>query len=214
MKFTMRYMQLWNDSEKKSVSDMFKAIATTSVGLDKMSSVKKFLDDLAKKQVYIGVPEGSDNERNGDGIGNAELLYIHTHGIRSIEMRNEMNPKVESGEMPYSKAYQMFIHEHGSPLWQSPPRPVLEPAIEHSKEVIAKQLQKVVTTALDGQNPTPELQKAGMLGQNIAQDWFTNPANNWPANAPATIKEKGSDKPLIDTGELRKSITYVIREGD
>ena len=32
-----------------------------------------------------------------------------------------------------------------------------------------------------------------------------------PPNAPATIKAKGSSKPLIDTGEMRQSVTYQIR---
>jgi hypothetical protein len=199
---------------------MFNAIAKVTTGIDKTDDVKRFLDELAKKQVYVGIPEGSDNDRsaaagneqNSSNITNAELLYIHTHGIRQQEMRDEMDPKVEGGT-PYSKAFQMFLHTYGSPLWQSPPRPVIEPAIENSKEVIAKQLQKVVTTALDGKDPTAEMQKAGMLGQNIVRDWFTNPNNGWAPNAPATIKEKGSDKPLIDTGELRKAITYVISDG-
>jgi hypothetical protein len=188
---------------------MFKAIANVSTGLDKTNLVKKLLDDLANKQVYVGIPEGSD-ERGG--INNAQLLYAQSHGIRKKEMRDEMNPSVHSGEIPYSKAYSLYVHTHGSPLWQAPPRPVLEPAIEHSKDVIAKQLRKVLDAAMSGKDPNDELHKAGQLGQNIAMDWFTNPANNWPANALSTIEAKGSDRPLIDTGELRKSITYVIRE--
>ncbi|MBY6921870.1 hypothetical protein HYH30_19035, partial [Clostridium botulinum] len=44
--------------------------------------------------------------------------------------------------------------------------------------------------------------------------WFTNPSNNWAENSAETIKRKDSDKPLIDTGELRKSITYVIKGGE
>lgn len=31
-------------------------------------------------------------------------------------------------------------------------------------------------------------------------------------NSPETIKRKGSDKPLIDTGRMRQSINYVIQE--
>ena len=198
---------------------MFNAFAKVTTGVDNTNLVKKLLDDLAKKQVYIGVPEGSDNDRSSVGneentsnITNAELLYIHTHGVRHHEMRAEMNPSVESGLMPYSKAFELYLHSHGSPLWQSPPRPVLEPAIEHNKDAIAKQLKKVMANALAGQDPTAELQKAGLMGQNFARDWFTNPANGWAPNAPATIERKGSDKPLIDTGELRKAITYVVRE--
>jgi hypothetical protein len=210
---------------------MFNAFAKVTTGVDKTNDFKKLIDELAKKQVYVGVPEGG-NDRPADSgneeadITNAELLYVHTHGIRKKKMRDEMNPKVESGEMTYSAAYELYIQSHGSPLWQAPPRPVIEPAIEHNKEAIAKQLQKVATTALDGQDPTDELEKAGMLGQNIARDWFTNPENNWAPNSPITIngskpdkngnqfiKGKGSEQPLINTGELRKSITYVISDG-
>lgn len=195
---------------------MFKAFAQVTKGKDLTPEVKKLLDDLARTQVLVGVPEGSDSQRpagTGD-ITNAELLYVHTHGVRQKEMRDEMNPKVESGQMTYSKAYQLWLQTHGSPLWQSPPRPVIEPAIEHNKEPIAKQLRKVAETALDGQDPEAELQKAGMLGQNAARDWFTNPANNWAPNSPLTEARKGSDRPLIDTGELRKSITYVVEKGN
>lgn len=193
---------------------MFNGFAKVTTGIDKMADVKKFLEDLARKDVLVGVPEGSDNNRQSDtGITNAELLYVHTHGIRQKEMRDEMNPKVESGEMPYSKAYKMWLHTHGSPLWQSPPRPVIEPAIQNKKDVIAKQLQKVATTALDGQDPSVELEKAGMLGQNIARDWFTNPANGWAPNSPITARRKGSERPLIDSGEMRQAITYVVRDG-
>lgn len=230
---------------------MFQAFAKVTTGVDKTNDIKKLLDDLAKKQVYVGIPEGSNTEHSNEGdskgsggITNAELLYIHTHGIRKREMIDEMNGMmgITSGGMPYTKdynnfldnmsngvpystAYKMYIQSHGSPLWRSPPRPVIEPAIEYNKEVIAKQLKKAVQTALDGENPIEELNKAGMLGQNVARDWFTNPANNWPPNSPITvngskpdkngkqfIKGKGSSQPLIDTGELRRSITYVVSD--
>jgi hypothetical protein len=196
---------------------MFNAFANVTASKDLTPEIKRMLDDLAKTQVLVGVPEGSDSDRTnepGSDITNAQLLYVHTHGIRQQEMRDEMNPKVESGEMTYSRAYQMYLHSHGSPLWQSPPRPVLEPAIEKNKEVIGKQLQKVATTVLDGQDPDEELKKTGMLGQNLARDWFTDPANGWAANAESTVEAKGSDRPLIDKGELRKAITYVVDKGN
>lgn len=192
---------------------MFSALSKVTTGVDKTNEIKKLLDGLARKQVFVGIPEGGERvEEPGQAITNAQLLYVHTHGVRQKAMRDEMNPKVESGEMTYSKAYELWLQTHGSPLWHSPPRPVLEPAIEHNKEAIAKQLRRVSEVALEGGDPTPELHKAGMMGQNFARDWFTNPANGWPPNSPATVKRKGSDKPLIDTGELRKAITYVVKE--
>ncbi|WNF07263.1 hypothetical protein [Brevibacillus borstelensis] len=192
---------------------MFNAFAQVTTGIDKTNDIKKMLDSLARKQVYVGIPEGSERpDEKGQPITNAQLLYIHTQGVRKKVMRDEMNPKVESGEMSYSKAYQMWLQTQGSPLWQSPPRPVLEPAIEHNKEALAGQLKKVMEAALNGQNPEPELHKAGLMGQNFARDWFTNPANGWAPNSPKTVERKGSDRPMINTSELRKSITYVISE--
>ena len=76
-----------------------------------------------------------------------------------------------------------------------------------------------MTAEMDGNEAESikQLEKAGLEGQSASQDWFTNPKNGWPPNSPAVQEaklKKGADepKPLIDTGELRKSLTYVIRE--
>ena len=57
------------------------------------------------------------------------------------------------------------------------------------------------------------MRMAGMVAQNAVRAWFVDPRNNWAPNAPSTIRRKGSAQPLIDTGELRKAITYVVDEG-
>ena len=113
-----------------------------------------------------------------------------------------------------NNAKLLYIHTHGSAVRNIPPRPVIEPAIEDDSTIIGDLMGQAAKAALDGneQGAMDALKKAGMRGQNTARDWFTNPKNNWAANQPETIKRKGSEKPLIDTGELRKSITYVIRE--
>ena len=35
--------------------------------------------------------------------------------------------------------------------------------------------------------------------------------NNWAENAQSTIKAKGSSAPLIDSGQMRQSLTYEVR---
>lgn len=213
---------------------MFKAFSTVTSGVDNTNKIKQLIDEIAKKNVYVGIPEDSNTTNSNDGHGgikNAELLYIQSHGIRSKQMIDEMNvtmgidnnglpfttdyndflDNMSSGK-PYSTAYYMYIHAHGSALWRSPPRPVLEPSIDYNKNAISKQLGSVAKAALNGQDPEMELQKAGMMAQNFARDWFTNPANMWPPNAESTVKMKGSDRPLIDTGELRRAITYVVKD--
>ncbi|EPS56767.1 TPA: hypothetical protein ACXDAY_003468 [Clostridium botulinum] len=190
---------------------MLNGFTNVSITNDLTKGIKKSLEDLAKKTICVGIPDST--EHPDSKITNAELLYVHSHGVRDTTMRRKMQHDLDSG-IPYSKAHEMYVHENGSPLWNSPPRPVLEPAMDNSKEAIAEQMAKVAEAALDNNNLSVELEKVGMLGQNIARDWFTNPENKWHKNSDNTIKRKGSDKPLIDTGELRKSITYTIKEGD
>lgn len=197
---------------------MFGGFANVSITNDLTEQIRQSLEELGNKQVFVGVPE-EENERilNGkDGnINNAELLYIHSNGIRKQAMIIEMNKDTNKG-MKYSKAFSLYVHTNGSPLWQSPPRPVLEPAIEDDKEEIAGYLKNAAQYALDGdiESANEELERVGLEGQNAARSWFTNPKNGWAPNSPITIKRKGSDSPLIDKGEMRKAITYIIKEGD
>ena len=172
------------------------------------------LTKLARKRVLVGVPaERSTRPEVGEKINNAELLYILSHGVRKKSMRDEMQKNIDSG-MKYSAAHSLYIQSHGSPLWQIPPRPVLEPAIEESKTPIAKQLKLSMKSAIDGntQETDNRLHMAGMVAENAVKAWFENPANKWPPNSPKTIAKKGSDSPMIDTGEMRKAITHIIRE--
>jgi len=178
---------------------------------DKMDVIRKAVAEIQKLEVYVGIPEASSARKDSSELSNAELVYAHTHGIRRRSMINEMQGDIENGHT-YSKAYQMYIQTNGSPLWKSPPRPIIEPAIENSKDKIAEQLAIAGGMALDGnlQGAKAQLEKVGMLGQNVVRAWFVDPKNGWPENSPITIAAKGSDKPLIDTGELRKAITYVV----
>ena len=175
---------------------MFSGYAKVHVLNDDTQRMFESLKSLTDVDVLVGVPDDSDsqrtssdkgaNERGGaDGVSNAELVYIHTHG---------------------------------SPLKGIPSRPIIEPAIadpENQHEIVGE-LRQAAEEALDGNSTLAEQHfvRAGLSGQNAARDWFTNPKNNWPPNSPLTIALKGSDRPLIDTAQMRKSITYLIRKKD
>lgn len=190
---------------------MFNGFCNVAITKDLTDNILKSLNGLAKKTVCIGVPDST--EHPDSKITNAQLMYVHTNGARETSMIKAMQHDINN-DMPYSQAHELYVHENGSPLWNIPPRPILEPAIENNKEQMAELMKYVANVALDGGNIQPELEKVGMQGQNIAREWFTNPNNKWAANSEATIKRKGSDKPLIDTGEMRKSIAYTIKDGE
>lgn len=115
---------------------------------------------------------------------------------------------------PVTNAGLMYIHTNGSEVMHIPPRPVIEPAIENANEIISKELSLSIESRLDGNKELSKqhLAKAGILGANASKRWFTDPRNNWAPNAPSTIAAKGSDRPLIDTGELRRAITSVTTD--
>jgi hypothetical protein len=174
--------------------------------------LKKIMADIGNLEVHVGIPE-EEASRGDEGINNAELAYSHTHGIRAGEMRKDMQPDMDAGKA-YSKAYEMYVQSHGSPLWHSPPRPIIEPAIEKHKDAIADKLKPALRATLSGdaQGARDGLERVGMFAANKVKAFFTDPENGWPENSPSTVKAKGSDRPLVDTGALRQAVTYVVKE--
>ena len=145
------------------------------------AAVQQGIAKVLRQEVLVGIPAAT-TPRRGDPLNNASLLFIHTNG---------------------------------SPLRNIPARPVIEPAIaaDGNRQVISQELKSVAKACLDGDKTQTQvsLKRAGMAGANASISWFTDPRNNWAPNTPETIRRKGSDKPLIDTSALRKSITYVVR---
>ena len=143
------------------------------------------LKSMNENAVYVGIADDTtEREADDTGITNAELLFIHTNG---------------------------------SPVNNIPPRPVIEPAIYDDRERLSDMMKKAAQLFFEGKEDEAlkQLARTGMRAQNVCRKWFVSEKNGWPPNSPAVIaakKKKGSTdpKPLIDTGELRKSITYFV----
>jgi hypothetical protein len=115
---------------------------------------------------------------------------------------------------PINNASLLFILSKGSPLKKIPATPILEPAIAKGKALITPHLGAAAKAVLD-HNPLKaerELKLAGTVAVNAAKRYFTDPANGWPPNAPSTIKRKGVDRRNIDSGSLRRALTWVLRQ--
>ena len=125
-------------------------------------------------------------------------------------------PQEEAGreQNDITNAELLYIHTNGSPANNIPPRPVVEPAIQDSKEEIGTLLKEAILKALEGDTggAMAGMERAGTQGENAVKGWFTNPKNGWAENAESTKKKKGSSKPLSDTGQLRKSITHAVKK--
>jgi hypothetical protein len=168
---------------------------------------------LQKSAVYVGIPEKTAARKKGAKINNAQLAFLLTNGVRDSSMRRIVMAKQQKHRIGFDAATKMYLRSHGSPLWQAPPRPMIEPAIEakDNNKAITDELQKAAEAALDGRIEDCEkgFNRAGLTGQNVVRAWFTDSRNGWPPNAPSTIARKGSSRPNIDTDQLRKAMTYV-----
>ena len=103
------------------------------------------------------------------------------------------------------------IQEFGSENKKIPARSFLKMPIMEKQREIGKFSEKALKNALKTQNINIAFGQIGLFCVGIIQNAFdTKGFGKWKPNAPFTIKKKKSSSPLIDTGELRKSVTYDV----
>lgn len=168
-------------------------------------ALKKRFNSVGNLAAYVGVPASSTNER--------EKQLLEMAGKRKGKKRKYLE---KAAKYDVTNAELLFIHTNGSPKMHIPARPVLQPAVEASdnQEKIVRELGSMVKSQLQGDKEGAKkgAGRAALAGQTAARKWFTDSRNAWAPDKPATIRRKGSDKPLIDTGALRASIQGVVRE--
>lgn len=158
-----------------------------TVTKDATASLERAVRDLVKNQVLVGVPaEGADR-------------------------------KPEPGEKsPPSNAQVGYWMEYGAPEANIPARPHLLPGIERAQAGITRALGDAGLAAVFGDRGAVDqgLNKAGLVAQNAVRREVTDGA--FAPLSKRTIqrrqaKGRTGTKPLIDTGQYRRSLTYVIR---
>ena len=187
-------------------------VQVTEVDKGDLKRILEALKKLSEDELLVGVSADTAGSGRGEDINNAELAYIHTNGVRAAGMKAETDKAVEEGT-PYPLALQAYIKEHGSPAYRVPPRPFLEPGIEKHLNLVESGMKAALQDVLDGGDGRAQRERLGATMAAKVQAYFQED-NGWPPNAPSTIKKKGSAQPLVDTGALRQSITYIIRPKD
>ena len=156
-----------------------------TVRADKAQSILDALKTLADKDVLVGIPESKDERDDGD-IGNAAIGYIN---------------------------------ENGSPALNIPARPHLKPGVRSVEQDYLPHLRAAAKKALEGnaEGAVTSLDRAGTVAANGVKRYIT--ITGFTPLADATIanrlrRGRTGNKPLIDTGEYRRSITHVVRDKD
>lgn len=131
--------------------------------------------------------------------------------LRKIARQFRGRPNVKVG-LPNGKADASIIesaiyNEFGTDT--IPERPAHRLAIDTNKAEFRRIMRADAKLMVIGRmQMATHLNRLGAEGQGAIQDMITSLST--PENAQSTIDRKGSSNPLIDTGETRQSVTWVI----
>lgn len=157
---------------------------------DNVARVMKSMRAMAERQVLVGIPSETADRKPDQGEAAA----------------------------PINNATIGYIMEFGSPAKNIPARPHLIPGSKKAMPEVIKTYRIGAKLLIDGD--ASGLEKAhmavGLKVQSAVKQWITDSGHFAPL-APATLagrraRGRKGEKPLIDTGQYRNSITFVIRQ--
>lgn len=99
-------------------------------------------------------------------------------------------------------------NEFGTADGRIPERSTLRAEVDENRSTYAAELTAAVDAALGGADIDAELSAVGERAVGRVQTRMTRLSN--PPNAPSTIAKKGTDNPLIYTGDLRRRLSYEL----
>lgn len=128
--------------------------------------------------------------------------------------------KPEPGEpKDVNNAMLGYVHELGSPAKNIPARPFLIPGVRNAQEKIADLFERDIKRQLGpggGRDMDQTLHAVGLVAQSAVRAKITD--GPFVPLKPQTLskrraKGRTGTSPLIDTGQLKNSINYVVKDG-
>ena len=202
---------------------------TVTQSFDNVAAIRRAVQALTGQDVFIGIPEDkAAREAAGDtGISNAYLAYIHEHGVpeKNIPARPALIPGIEdiqseAAEILKQTAKKALEGNEGAVgtglnkigiLGQNAVRarfvnndwaPLSDKTLDRRKKVS----ETVNEKGASGLCPERTWGDAGGMAPRYDSKGET------VRKMGKSRRERGAVNPLIDTSELRKKYSYVIRK--
>lgn len=190
-----------------------------NIGKDQVTRALLKLEQKLRKgktKVLVGVPAGSGSSAEGTTMvviaaANEFGARIKHPGGTSYGYKTKKD--AEEGNVSFLEkgSGYMELGVTGPHEIVIPARPFLHPAITEGAPLFKRLAEKKMLDVLLGKYSMDQLlNQMGVLGVSLVQEKITSIQD--PPNAESTIRKKKSSKPLIDTGNLRQSITYIIED--
>jgi len=140
----------------------------------------------------------------------AKLMAALKEVLKNDVLVGVPQDKARRREGEVTNAELAYIHNNGSPARNIPARPFMEPGIKNAAQRINVLMQQTARAVLSGDKAKVRqgLESVGLAAQNSIRSKI-NEGIPPPLKHPR--RGKSRSKPLIDTGQLRNSITYVVR---
>lgn len=141
------------------------------------------------------------------GLNTDEIVKVGIFSKKAVRV-NEKKEKTPSG---IGNPDLGAIHEFGSFTRNIPARSFLRmPLMQYGEEIVEHAGAGAEYHLAKG-NVRQLLNNLGIACVRIVHRAFaTSGFGSWARNAPSTIRRKGSDKPLWDTGQLNRSINFEV----
>lgn len=91
-----------------------------------------------------------------------------------------------------------------------PARPFMRQSFENHEKELQEACDNVNKQLIAGGNARQALEQVGVFLKGLVQTEIVE--GGFAPNSPSTIAMKGSDRPLIDSGYMRQSVNYLVRE--
>lgn len=177
------------------------------VKVDNLKDLKASMLELTKREVLVGFPEDTTNRdpsaEEPEGITNAALGYIHDHGMpeQNIPARPFMIPGMNEAVPAVTTALGNMAKQALSSKGTY--------NVDAGYHKVGLKAQFALRRKINEGIPPPlsevTLRRRAAKGRKGAKAELENRAKG---EAPSTQLAK----PLIDTGQLRNALNYVIRD--
>lgn len=170
-----------------------------------MEKLIKMKEELAKKYIArVGVL--------GQKTNRIPMLTGESHERYKLRVKKILKDRPElAGNEEKTNAEIGLVHEMGSLSQHIPRRSFLEMPLTLKMPEYYKKFGDQLLKAIDEGNIKPVFINLGIKGEQVVQLAFASRGFGiWDPNAESTVKRKGSNSPLIDTAQLRRSITSDV----
>ena len=154
---------------------------------------------MAARVIDVLTPEGRQFERILQELADKEVAVGFQHGDAIEE---------DGTDICDIAAWNELGTEHGT--WIIPPRPFLRKSVDENEDKIDALINTSAADLMNGKTAEQILKKIGVFQQGLIKEKITE--GDFAENADSTIRKKGSDHPLIDTGIMKSSVNYWIRQ--